>query len=88
MHGATLARQPQAIRSETLRELHELIIAKRALIKDRTAAKNRSKGLRLTLLRRQTEARLFQIKADLTAINRLIADLIAADTAPAAGRAP
>lgn len=79
--GAALALEPQTIRSETLRELHELIIARRALVKDRTAAKNRQKGLQLTLLRRQNTARISQIKADLAAIDRLIADRIAADTA-------
>lgn len=79
--GAALALEPQAIRSETLRELHELIIARRALVKDRTAAKNRQKGLQLTLLRRQNTARISQIKTDLAAIDRLIADRIAADTA-------
>lgn len=84
--GAALALEPQAIRSETLRELQELIIARRALFKDRTAAKNRQKGLHLTLLRRQTVARITQIKADLAAIDRLIADRIAADTALAARR--
>ncbi|MGB5821684.1 MAG: IS110 family transposase [Saonia sp.] len=84
--GTALALEPRAIRSETSRELNELITARRALIKDRTAAKNREKGLRLTLLRCQIAARITQINADLDAIDRLIADLIAADPALAARR--
>ena len=53
--------------------------ARRALIKDRTAAKNRAKTLRLALLRRQNAARLRRIDSDLAAIEREIAARIGAD---------
>lgn len=79
--GAALALEPQPVRSDILNELNELVTARRALIKDRTAAKNRAKGLRLALLRRQNANRLTRIEADLAAIGKAIAILIASDPA-------
>ncbi|MDU8946773.1 IS110 family transposase, partial [Ovoidimarina sediminis] len=77
--GAALALEPQPVRPDILNELNELIAARRALIKDRTAAKNRGKGLRLALLRRQNATRLARIEADLAAIDKAIAVLITSD---------
>ena len=54
--------------SENLRKLKGLHIARRALIKDRTAAKNRSHTITQKLLLKQNKARLQQIKRDLEAI--------------------
>ena len=85
--GAALALEPQPVRPEILNELNELIAARRALIKDRTAAKNRAKGLRLALLRRQNATRLARIGADLAAIDKAIAVLIASDPVLAEKRA-
>ena len=79
--GAALALQPQPARPEILNELNELIAARRALVKDRTAAKNRAKGVHLAILRRQNAARLAGIGADLAAIDKAITALIAADPA-------
>lgn len=79
--GAALALEPRAGRSESLSDLNDLLAARRALVKDRTAAKNRAKGLRLALLRRQNAARLKRIEADVVAIDAAVAALIAADPA-------
>lgn len=85
--GAALALEPQPVRPEILNELNELVAARRALVKDRTAAKNRAKGLRLSLLRRQNVARLARIEVDLAAIDKAIVVLIASDPALAEKRA-
>ena len=77
--GAALALEPHPVQSEILRDLNALTSARRALVKDRTAAKNRLKGLEMTLLRRQNADRLKRIKADLEAIDAALAQLILAD---------
>ncbi len=74
--GAALELAPKPARPETLNQLNELITARRALIKDRTAAKNRAKGVSLALLRRQHDQRLKRIKADLAVLDQAIAELI------------
>ena len=79
--GAALALEAQPVRAQILNDLNELVTARRALIKDRTAAKNRAKGLRLAFLRRQNADRIAQIKADLAAIDQAIAAVIASDPA-------
>lgn len=56
--GEALKLTPRAGRTENLRDLNDLLAARRALVKDRTAAKNRAKGLTLPLLRRQNAARM------------------------------
>jgi transposase len=65
---AALALEPRTEQPQSLRDLNDLLAARRALVKDRTAAKNRAKGLSLPLLRRQNAARLKRIEADLAAI--------------------
>ena len=77
--GAALELPPSRPRDQAHHDLAEFIAARRALIKDRTAAKNRAKTLRLALLRRQNAARLRRIESDLDAIDREIAARIAAD---------
>jgi transposase len=62
--------------SKKLRDLKELQIARQALVKDRTAAKNRSKSLRLPMLRKQSNLRLRQIARSLEAIEKAMLDLI------------
>ena len=76
--GAALALQPRTEQSQSLRDLNDLLAARRALVKDRTAAKNRAKGLTLPLLRRQNAARLRRIKADIAAIDEAVAALLSA----------
>lgn len=68
-----------AVASKSLRDLKELQIARQALIKDRTAAKNRAKSLSLPLLKARNLARLRQIERDLAAIEAAMSDLVMDD---------
>ena len=77
--GAALALEPQPLKPEILHDLNDLQVARRALVKDRTAAKNRAKGLRLALLKRQNATRLKCIEADLAQIDEAIAAMIMAE---------
>jgi len=77
--GEALRLMPRAGRAENLRDLNDLLAARRALVKDRTAAKNRAKGITLPLLRRQNAARLKRIAADIAAIDNAVLALIQAD---------
>ena len=54
--------------SPTLDAMKKLTLARQALIKDRTAAQNRSKTVRSALLRRQLDQRLNQIARQLDAV--------------------
>jgi transposase len=63
---------------ETMNELKALHVARNGLIKDRTAARNRSKMLTLELLKRQNVQRLKHIDAQIEAIDQAIAERIAA----------
>jgi len=72
--AAMLARMGMALEPQTrlpanqmLSELKELNLARQALIKDRTAARNREKTLSLSLLKRQNEKRQRQIEAQIAA---------------------
>ena len=67
--GAVLAPPLRPMADATLVELKELYIARQALIKDRTAARNRQKTLTLPLVKRQNAARLRQIDAHLNALD-------------------
>ncbi len=51
--GMALDLDPGSARPENLLALSQLLTARRALIKDRTAAKNRAEGLALAILRKQ-----------------------------------
>jgi transposase len=57
--------------------LKEFLGARRALVKDRTATLNRSKGLTLALLKRQSDQHLKQIRGQIEAIDRECRRLIA-----------
>jgi transposase len=60
--GVALEPAARPMPSQMLSELKELNLARQALIKDRTAAKNREKTLSLPLLKRQNEKRRKQIE--------------------------
>jgi transposase len=86
--AATLARfgtvlQPEVplARDATLDQLAELLAARRALIKDRTAARNRGKTLTLALLKRQNKCHLQQIEAQIRAIDEAQAAILAGHAA-------
>jgi len=77
--GAMIAPAPQAPRPAILDELHELQLARAALIRERTAATNRAGRLTLALLKRQHAARLRQIARALAELDAATAALIASD---------
>ena len=66
--GALLQLEVRPAQDESLAELKQLHLARTALIKDRTAAKNRAKGISLPLLQRHNAHRLKQIERQLVAI--------------------
>ena len=67
--GAVMEPECRPLRSQNLDQLAELVAARRALLKDRTATLNRQKTLRVTLLARQAARRLTQIDAQIKAID-------------------
>lgn len=77
--GALLGLEPRPVPSAALSDLKELLVAREALIKDRTAAKNRAQTLTVAVLGRQNKERLSQIERQLKAIDAEIAARIAAE---------
>jgi transposase len=77
--GALIEPAARPVQSPTLDAMRELHTARRALVKDRTAALNRQKTIRSPLLRRQNAQRLRQIAAQLAAIDSELLALCAAD---------
>ena len=75
--GDALQLAPQPKPCEAVEILKELAVARLALVKDRTAAKNRQKQLTAPLLRRQNAMRLRQIERDLKAVDDAIKAVIA-----------
>lgn len=59
--AASLQPDLTPIKDQTIDILRELLGARRALVKDRTATLNRSKGLTLALLKRQADQYVRQI---------------------------
>jgi len=83
--GELLELPPRPSVSQTIAELKELHLARAALIKDRTAAKNRAKAITLPLLERQNKKRFAEIDVKLEEIDAAIEKLIK-DDAPLARR--
>ncbi len=77
--GALLELEARPARSEALIELKELYVAREALVKDRTAAKNRGKALTLSLLKRQNAQRLEQIDRQIATVEAAILQIIEAN---------
>jgi transposase len=67
--------------SATLDAMKELQVARRALVKDRVAARNRDHTHRAALLKRQTRARLAQIDRQLAALDAALHAELAANPA-------
>ena len=63
--AASLQPELTPIKEQTIDVLKELLAARRALVKDRTAALNRSKDMTLALLKRQSDQHLRQIAAQI-----------------------
>jgi transposase len=82
--GALLEPPTRPVLSPTLDAMKELVVARQALIKDRTAALNRQKVVRSSLLRRQLEQRLRQIARHLAGVDAQLQSLCLedADLAP------
>lgn len=72
--------------SETLADMKELLVARRALVKDRVAALNRAQALRSPLLRRLAAQRLRQVKRQIAAIDAALRALCRAAPALKARR--
>jgi len=66
-------------RSDIVLELKDLHLAREALVRDRTAAKNRGKVLTLALLKRQNAQRLDQIERQIAAVEAAMRDIVKAD---------
>lgn len=76
--AAVMTPQLRPLKSQALAALGELVAARRALVKQRTATLNRQKTLTIALLKRQADQRLKQIAAQIKALDaecrRRIAD--------------
>ena len=77
--GAVLELDAQPPKTEILQGLKDLMTARRALIKDRTAALTRQKVLVSSLLKRQAAARLRQIEGHLQELDAAIAHAVGRD---------
>lgn len=77
--GALLDLEPRPVRSPILNDLKDLHMAREALVKNRTAAKNRAKNLTLPILRRHNAEQFRQIERQIAAIETEIMALIKAD---------
>lgn len=77
--GALLELEAQTPKIETMQCLKDLMTARRALIKDRTAALVRQKTLTSRLLKRQVAARLRQIEDHLRQIDDAVAETVGRD---------
>ena len=77
--GMLLSLHARPMRAESLKDLKELYIAREALVKDRTAAKNRAKALTLPVLKRHNAERLKQIERQIGAIEVQIMQRLQAD---------
>lgn len=79
--GAVMEPECRPLRSQILDQLAELVAARRALVKDRSATLNRQKTVRVRLLARQAARRLTQIDAQIKAIDEAALALIKGDPA-------
>jgi transposase len=77
--AALIAPDIRPLRSQALDALCELVAARRALVKDRTATLNRQKNLTIALLKRQAAQRLKQIADQIEAVDTQCRSLIAAE---------
>lgn len=78
--GSALDLQRQAPLDESQHDLKEMLTARRALIKDQSAAKARLATATVPLIRRQLRQRLAQIGRDVAQIDREMADQTGRDT--------
>src|SRR5215211_7940983 len=74
--GALLQPEASVPKSDVLEELKDLHMAREALVKNRTAAKNRAKTIALPILKRHNAEQLRQIQRQMAAIEKEIMALI------------
>lgn len=77
--GALLELEARPVRTPILGDLKDLHMAREALVKNRTAARNRAKNLTLPILKRHNAAQLRQIGRQIAALEAEIIALIKAD---------
>lgn len=77
--GALLTPAVRPINSQVIGDMKELHIARLALMKDRTAAKNREHACRAPLLKRHTAQRLAQIDRQIAAIDAALQACLESD---------
>jgi transposase len=77
--GALVQLPPRVLISETLDAMKELLVARRALVKDRVAALNRDQVLRSPLLKRLADQRLRQIERQLATVDAALRELCRGD---------
>lgn len=77
--GALLELQARPARGPTLNDLKDLHMAREALVKNRTAARNRAKNLTLPILKRHNAEQLRQIERQIAALENEIMALIKVD---------
>lgn len=70
--GALLELEARPVRGPVLNDLKDLHMAREALVKSRTAAKNRAKNLTLAILKRHNGAQLRQIERQMAAVEKEI----------------
>jgi len=84
--GAAFNLEPQAPCSKETLVLRDLHVARAGLIKDRTRLRNRAQTQDITLLKRQTKARLTQVERQVAELDAEIAALIEAHETTARNR--
>ncbi|HSM19858.1 MAG TPA: IS110 family transposase [Hyphomicrobiales bacterium] len=77
--GAVLELDAKPARTDSMHEIRELHIARVALIKDRTACRNRLHGARNKVVLAQLRARLRQVEKQIKQIDAELLHLVAAD---------
>ena len=77
--GVALQLTPKTLYSENLYDLRELLAARRALIKDRTAAKTRRATSTVELIKAQLDKRLRHIAGDISKIDAQMMDVARKD---------
>jgi transposase len=77
--GKALELSPKPSPSPNILQLKELLLIRRALVKDQTAAKNRQKVTSLPIIEKMINLRITQIEADIADIDAEVARLIAQD---------
>jgi transposase len=77
--GAMAELPVRPVVSQTLDDLKELLVARRALVKDRVAASQRDQTRRSPLLKRQAAQRLRQVEHQIVAIDQAMHALCASD---------